>query len=130
MACRLDGRKERETVTADEQLERLAAELDRLKCEHPGARGILRLTNTSLRSCSKWKWEKHGWAITDGEACGIMNGDDKAQRTALLSILKLRRCAMANKDQKNRTANNKPKLTVKEKKERKERKAAAKQRDR
>jgi hypothetical protein len=37
---------------------------------------------------------------------------------------------MANKDQKNRTANNKPKLSVKEKKERKQRKAAAKQTDR
>jgi hypothetical protein len=33
---------------------------------------------------------------------------------------------MANKDQKNRTATNKPKLSVKQKKERKERKAAAK----
>jgi hypothetical protein len=33
---------------------------------------------------------------------------------------------MANRDQKNRTSNNKPKLSVKEKKERKERKAAAK----
>jgi len=75
-------------VTPDEQLERLAAELDRLKGEHPSAQGTLRLTNTCLRSCSKWKWEKHGWAITDGEACGIMNGDDKEQRTALLSVLK------------------------------------------
>jgi hypothetical protein len=37
---------------------------------------------------------------------------------------------MANKDQKNRTAKNKPKLSVKEKKERKARKAAAKQSDR
>lgn len=37
---------------------------------------------------------------------------------------------MANKDQKKRTANNKPKLSAKEKKERKERKAAAKQGDR
>ena len=75
-------------MTPDEQLKRLAAELDRLKSEHPSAQGILRLTNTCLRSCSKWKWEKHGWAITDGEACGIMNGDDKEQRTALLSVLK------------------------------------------
>ena len=33
---------------------------------------------------------------------------------------------MANKDQKSRTSHNKPKLSVKEKKERKERKAAAK----
>ncbi len=33
---------------------------------------------------------------------------------------------MANKDQKSRTSNNKPKLSVKEKRERKERKAAAK----
>ena len=37
---------------------------------------------------------------------------------------------MANKDQKNRTASNKPKLSVKEKKERNKRKAAAKQTDR
>jgi hypothetical protein len=37
---------------------------------------------------------------------------------------------MANKDQKSRSGNNKPKLSVKEKKERKERKIAAKQRDR
>jgi hypothetical protein len=41
-----------------------------------------------------------------------------------------RRCAMANKDQKSRSGTNKPKLSIKEKKERKERKAAAKQRDR
>jgi hypothetical protein len=33
---------------------------------------------------------------------------------------------MANKDQKSRTSNNKPKLSIKEKRERKERKAAAK----
>ncbi len=33
---------------------------------------------------------------------------------------------MANKDQKSRSASNKPKLSMKEKKERKERKAAAK----
>ena len=37
---------------------------------------------------------------------------------------------MANKGQKSRSGNNKPKLSVKEKKERKERKAAAKQRNR
>jgi hypothetical protein len=33
---------------------------------------------------------------------------------------------MADKDQKKKSANNKPKLTIKEKKERKERKLAAK----
>ena len=75
-------------MTPDEQLERLDVELDRLKSEHPSVPGILRLTNNCLRSCSKWKWEQHGWALSDGEACGIMNGDDKEQRTALLSILK------------------------------------------
>jgi hypothetical protein len=75
-------------VTPDEQLQRLDAELDRLKSEHPSARGILRLANNSLRTCSKWRWEQHGWTITDGESCAIMNGDDKEQRTALLSILK------------------------------------------
>ena len=77
-------------MTPDEQLERLDAELDRLKSEHPNVPGILRVTNTSLRSCSKWKWEQHGWKVSDGEACGIMNGDDKEQRTALLSVLKER----------------------------------------
>jgi hypothetical protein len=77
-------------VTPDEQLDRLAAELDRLKREHPGAQGTLRLTNTCLRSCSKWKWEQHGWALSDGQACEIMNGTDKEQRTALLSVLKER----------------------------------------
>jgi hypothetical protein len=75
-------------VTPDEQLERLDAELDRLKSEHPNAHGILRLTNTCLRSCSKWKWQQHGWALSDGDVCGIMNGNDKEQQTVLLSVLK------------------------------------------
>jgi hypothetical protein len=75
-------------VSPDEQLERLDAELDRLEREHPNAPGILRLTNHCLRSCSKWKWEQHGWVLSDGQACEIMNGTDKEQRTALLSILK------------------------------------------
>ncbi len=75
-------------MTPDEQLTRLDVELDRFKSEHPDVHGILRLANSSLRSCSKWRWEQHGWTITDGESCAIMNGDDKEQRTALLSILK------------------------------------------
>ena len=75
-------------MTPDEQLERLDAELTRLKSEHPNAPGILRLTSNCLRSCSKWRWEQHGWTVSDGEVCAIMNGDDKDQRTALLSILK------------------------------------------
>ena len=75
-------------LTPDEQLKRLDEELDRLKTEHPNVPGILRLANTCLRSCSKWRWEQHGWTPSDGESCAIMNGDDKEQRTALLSILK------------------------------------------
>ena len=75
-------------MTPDEQLDRLDAELERLQSEHPNVPAILRLTNNCLRSCSKWKWEQHGWALSDGEACGIMNGDDNQQRTALLSVLK------------------------------------------
>ena len=74
-------------MTPDEQLDRLDAELDRLKSEHPNVHGILRLTNNCLRSCSKWKWEQHGWTLSDGEVCGIMNGSDSEQRTSLLSIL-------------------------------------------
>jgi hypothetical protein len=77
-----------ETVTPDEQLDNLAAELDSLKREYPNTLGILRLTNNSLRACSKWKWEQHGWSgISDGDVCGIMNGHEKDRRTALLSIL-------------------------------------------
>lgn len=75
-------------MTPDEQLDRLGTELDRLKSEHPNVRGILRLTSNCLRSCSKWKWEQHGWALSDGEACEIMNGNDKESRIALLSLLK------------------------------------------
>ncbi|MGO9108395.1 MAG: hypothetical protein ACLP9L_04105 [Thermoguttaceae bacterium] len=75
-------------MTPDEQLQRLGTELNRLKAEHPDLPGILRLTNNCLRSCSKWRWEQHGWTLSDGEACAVMNGDDKEQRTALLSILK------------------------------------------
>ena len=75
-------------LTPDEKLDRLRAELNRLKSEHPNRDGVLRLANDCLRSCSKWKWEQHGWSLSDGESCGIMNGDDAEQRTALLSILK------------------------------------------
>jgi hypothetical protein len=75
-------------LTPDEKLDRLRAELDRLKAEYPNRHGILRVANNCLRSCSKWKWEQHGWSLSDGESCGIMNGDDAEQRTALLSILK------------------------------------------
>ena len=75
-------------MTPDEQLTRLDAELHRLKSEHPNAYGILRLTSAGLRPCSKWKWEQHGYAVSDGQACGIMNGSDKDRQAALLSILK------------------------------------------
>jgi hypothetical protein len=78
-----------EIVTPDEQLNNLVAELDWLKREYPNTPGILRLNSTSLRSCSKWKWEQHGWSlISDGDTCGIMNGNDKDRQAALLSILK------------------------------------------
>ncbi len=75
-------------MTPDEQLDHLDTELDRLQNEHPEAQGILRLTDSSLRGCSKWKWEQHGWTLSDGDACGIMNGNERERRTALLSILK------------------------------------------
>ena len=75
-------------MTPDEQLERLDTELDRFKNQHPDVHGILRLTNNCLRSCSKWKWEQHGWSISDAAVCEIMNGNDKEQGTAILSVLK------------------------------------------
>jgi hypothetical protein len=75
-------------MTPDQQLDHLDAELDRLHREHPNVNGLLRLTDDSLRSCSKWKWEQHGWSLSDGQACGIMNGSDRERRTALLSLLK------------------------------------------
>lgn len=75
-------------VTPDEELDRLDAELERLQSEHPNAPGILRLTDQCLRGCSKWKWEQHGWTVSDAETCGIMNGNERERRTALLSVLK------------------------------------------
>lgn len=75
------------TMTPDEQLDRLDHELRRLQ-EAPGApRGTLRLSETALRSCSKWKWERHGWSLSDGQSCGIMNGCPRERRTALLAVL-------------------------------------------
>ena len=77
-----------EIVTPDEELDHLDAELERLQGEHPNRPGVLRMTDQSLRRCSKWKWEQHGWTISEGQACGIMNGNDRERRTALLSVLK------------------------------------------
>jgi hypothetical protein len=75
-------------MTPHEQLERLDAELDRLHSEQPNMHGILRLTDTCLSACSKWKWEQHGWTISDQQVCGIMNGNDRERRAALLSVLR------------------------------------------
>ena len=74
-------------MTPDEELDHLEAELDRLRSERPNMPGVLQLTDQCLRQCSKWKWEQHRWTITDGQACGIRNGNDKERRTALLSVL-------------------------------------------
>ena len=75
-------------MTPDEELEHLDAELERLQSEHPNTPGILQLTDQCLRQCSKWKWEQHGWTLSDGQTSGIRNGNDKERRTALLSVLK------------------------------------------
>lgn len=75
-------------VTPDEELGHLDAELQRLHDEHPDTLGVLRLTDRCLRGCSKWKWERRGWTISDGQACGIMNGDTEDRRTALLEVLR------------------------------------------
>jgi hypothetical protein len=78
-------------LTPDQRLEHLQAELDRLRREHPNMPGILRLTNTYLRGCSQWKWENHGWVLSEGEVCAIMNGTDREQAAALLEILRVDR---------------------------------------
>ena len=75
-------------MTPNEELEHLDAELERLQNEHSNTAGVLRLTDKCLRRCSTWKWEQHGWTISDGQSCGIRNGDEGARRTALLSVLK------------------------------------------
>ena len=75
-------------MTPDEELEYLDAELERLQSEHPNTPGVLRLTDQCLRGCSKWKWEQHGWTISDEQTCGIMNGNNRERRTVLLSVLK------------------------------------------
>jgi len=75
-------------VTPDEELDHLDAELQRLQSEHPNTLGVLRLTDQCLRRCSKWKWEQHGWTISDAQTCGIVNGDSRERLTALLAVLK------------------------------------------
>lgn len=78
----------RKTLTPDQRLDHLQAELDRLRRENPNVPGILRLTSTYLRGCSQWKWENHGRVLSEGEVCAIMNGTDREQAAALLEILK------------------------------------------
>lgn len=75
-------------MTPDEELDLLDHALDQFHEEHPDTRGLLRLPISALRSCSKWKWQMHGWTISDGESCGIMNGTERDRHTALLAILK------------------------------------------
>lgn len=75
-------------MTPDEQLDHLDKELEHLRGKKTSSKGILRLTDSRLRGCSKWKWEQHGWTLSDGDACGIMNGNERERRTALLSVLK------------------------------------------
>lgn len=75
-------------MTPNEELDHLAAELKRLRDEHSSATGVLRLTDKCLRRISKWKWEQHGWTISDGESCGIRNGEERSRRMALMSVLK------------------------------------------
>ena len=75
-------------MTPDEELDHLDAELQRLQNEHANTLGVLRLTDRCLRRCSKWKWEQHGWTISDGQTCGLMNGNERERRTALMEVLK------------------------------------------
>ena len=75
-------------MTPNEELEHLDAELERLRNEHSNTAGVLRLTDKCLRRCSKWKWEQHGWTISAGQSCSIMNGNERARRIALMSVLK------------------------------------------
>jgi hypothetical protein len=74
-------------MTPNEELKHLNAELERLQNDHSNAAGVLRLTDECLRRCSKWKWEQHGWTISAGQSCGIMNGDERSRRTSLMSVL-------------------------------------------
>ena len=75
-------------MTPEEELDHLEAELERLQGQHPDAPGVLRLTDQCLRGCSQWKWEQRGWTISEGQACGIMNGNERERRLALMSVLK------------------------------------------
>jgi hypothetical protein len=74
-------------MTPHEQLDRLNAELQRFHSEYPNRHAILRVSETGWSGCSKWKWEQHGWKVNDAQVCGIMNGNDRERRAALLSVL-------------------------------------------
>lgn len=75
-------------MAPNDELKLLVAELERLQDDHSNATRVLRLTDSCLRGCSTWKWQQHGWTISDGQSCGIRNGDERARRTALMSVLK------------------------------------------
>ncbi len=79
-------------MTPNEELDYLDSELKRLQNEHPSTKGVLRLSDECLRRISKWKWQQHGWTISDSDSCGIMNGQERARRIALMSVLKEHIC--------------------------------------
>ena len=75
-------------MTPNDELKHLDAELARLQDDHSNTARILRLTDKCLRRCSTWKWKQHGWTISDGQACGIRNGNERARRIGLMAVLK------------------------------------------
>ena len=75
-------------MSPNAELVHFNAQLKRVGNEHSETPRVLRLAEDGLRRLSKWKWEQNGWAITEGQACGIRNGNEQQRRTALMSVLK------------------------------------------
>ena len=75
-------------MSPNDELKHLKAELERLQDDRSKTPRILRLTDKCLRRCSTWKWQQNGWTISDGQSCGIRNGNERERRTSLMSVLK------------------------------------------
>lgn len=75
-------------MNPDEEIVRLDAEIHRHMLEHPQTWGLLRISNTAFRACTKSRWETHGWNLSHEELSGILNGDDEERKTALHSLLR------------------------------------------
>ncbi len=69
----------------DDEINRLSEQLRSLAQNHPREAGILRISPTAFRACTKDRWNSHNWELTEEECQDIRSGIPDRMRHGLLS---------------------------------------------